>query len=209
VGQNVGALRSQTLPAANLGSDESRFGVSEPARRSLLRLDATRTTADDIRLAGRLVLALVRPRDFVGPEDTWRLVPVVSLPRRLSQLLCDEVQAIRPLLRFWWKGSNYRVPAGIAAPPTHVLHPYLGRVWLGQISPQPGHSGNPVAVAGAKAGAGELDRGFRNPAELPAPRPLKSRQFCQCDPRLLFEAHRLTLFLPVADGDTHDHTRGG
>jgi hypothetical protein len=31
-------------------------------RRSLLRLDAGRTTADDIRLAGRLVLALVRPR---------------------------------------------------------------------------------------------------------------------------------------------------
>lgn len=61
VGQNVGALRSQTLPAANLGCDESRFGGSEPARRSLLRLDASRATADDIRLAGRLVLALVRP----------------------------------------------------------------------------------------------------------------------------------------------------
>jgi hypothetical protein len=57
----VGALRRQTLPAANLGRDESRFGGREPARRSLLRLDAGRTTADDIRLAGRLVLALVRP----------------------------------------------------------------------------------------------------------------------------------------------------
>ena len=67
MGQNVGALRSQTLPAANLGCDESRFGGSEPARRSLLRLDASRTTADDIRLAGRLVLALcvrVRLRSF-------------------------------------------------------------------------------------------------------------------------------------------------
>ena len=61
MGQNVGALRSQTLPNANLGCDENRFGGSEPARRSLLRLDASRTTADDIRLAGRLVLALVRP----------------------------------------------------------------------------------------------------------------------------------------------------
>src|SRR5258708_35267571 len=45
-GQNVGALRRQTLPAANLGCDESRFGGREPARRSLVRLDAGRTTAD-------------------------------------------------------------------------------------------------------------------------------------------------------------------
>src|SRR5258708_23542277 len=60
-GPERGALRSQTLAAANLGCDESRFGGSEPARRSLLRLYASRTTADDIRLSGRLVLALVRP----------------------------------------------------------------------------------------------------------------------------------------------------
>ena len=62
MGQNVGALRSQTLPAANLGCDESRFGGSEPARRSLLRLDASRTTADDIRLAGRLADAVSKAR---------------------------------------------------------------------------------------------------------------------------------------------------